>query len=76
MRKFVLFFALSVCACSFEQATEEDLAAESQALEEDGALDVRERWCRSYKSERFCPRNVCVWIASPAPGYCTLPPTE
>jgi hypothetical protein len=34
-----------------------------------------ESWCRSYKSQRYCP-SVCAWYSSPAPGYCGLKATE
>ena len=32
---------------------------------------IKERWCNSYKSQRYCPKNVCFWVARPAPGLCT-----
>lgn len=34
-----------------------------------------ESWCRSYKSQQYCP-SVCAWYSSPAPGYCGLKPTS
>ncbi|MCE9666385.1 hypothetical protein LY474_01050 [Myxococcus stipitatus] len=63
---------LSGCGPGSEagDTTTEQPAAEVQAQ------DIREKWCNSYKSEQYCPKNVCVWYSSANPPYCGLPATE
>ncbi|MCP3097356.1 hypothetical protein LZ198_00560 [Myxococcus sp. K15C18031901] len=62
---------LSGCGAGNEAGdTTEQPGAEVQAQ------DVREQWCNSYKSQQYCPKNVCVWYSTPAPGKCGLPATE
>lgn len=47
--------------------------SEEQSVQAQGAP---ESWCRSYKTQQYCPKNVCAWHSSPAPGYCGTPLTE
>lgn len=49
---------------------EEAIASDSEVTQQ----DIRERWCNSYKSEQFCPTNVCYWDRTNS--ICTLRPTS
>ncbi len=60
----VSMLSLWGCGGVETQAPEETSTAQQQ-------IDIKERWCNSYKSERFCPRHVCSWHDTPAPGFCS-----
>jgi hypothetical protein len=51
------------------------LALSGCGVEADPAAQpsIKERWCRSYKTQSLYPKNVCAWYSAPAPGYCALP---
>ncbi|MBU8897970.1 hypothetical protein DRW03_32640 [Corallococcus sp. H22C18031201] len=57
---------VSACGAGSEEQPNKDVSAQ-------GAPDS---WCRSYTTQQFCPKNICAWYSTPAPGYCSLPATE
>ena len=66
----------SVCAwysspapgyCSLKATS---IAAEQAPVQEPAQMGPPEYWCRSYKTQRYCP-SVCSWHSSPAPGFCS-----
>jgi hypothetical protein len=59
---------LSACGGGVEEA-----ALAPGASEETTQMGPPESWCRSYTTQQYCPRTICAWYSSPAPGYCSLP---
>ncbi|RYG65411.1 hypothetical protein EON77_18585 [bacterium] len=77
---FVAAAAMTALGCSGGDASQTDEAQNESALEPttgstESAISSKERWCNSYKTERFCPKNVCAWYGDAAP-YCRLPAAE
>jgi hypothetical protein len=62
--------AMTVAGCGGALAEEEDTIG---TVEHGLTPTTKERWCRSYSSQKFCPKHVCQWYTTPAPGYCGLP---
>jgi uncharacterized protein YceK len=75
MRSFfsclVVGLALAGCGGAEDRSSPSETTGEVRS-----EISIKERWCNSYTSAQFCPKNVCVWVSTPAPGKCTLPPTE
>ncbi len=73
-----LFFSCLVASCALvgcggadDKTSPVDTTGEVRS-----EISIKERWCNSYTSAEFCPKNVCGWASTPAPGKCTLPLTE
>ncbi|HVG60749.1 MAG TPA: hypothetical protein VNA24_19485 [Hyalangium sp.] len=62
-----LVAVLSGCGVGVE---EEAVGADSEVTQQ----DIRERWCNSYTTQRYCPTNVCYWDSTR--NLCTLRPTS
>jgi hypothetical protein len=73
MRWFALVGLVGLLSGCGPETQEEQRAAEADATHTQLAP---ESWCRSYTTQQYCPKNVCVWYSYPAPGYCGLPATE
>lgn len=68
---------LVAAACSAPSGESSEVGEQDQAVTGDDGPSIKERWCNSYTSERFCPKNVCVWqTRSDGTSYCGLPATE
>jgi hypothetical protein len=59
---------LSGCGVGVEEPS--TAPADSQEVTQMGPP---ESWCRSYTTQKYCPKNICVWYASANPPYCGLP---
>jgi hypothetical protein len=62
---------LSACGQGVEESA--TTPSDSQGTTQQGPS---ESWCRSYTNAQVCPKYICAWYSSPAPGYCGLPATE
>ncbi len=58
--------------CGPEFAGEQETQTQGAPETSVEAEDIRERWCNSYTTQQYCPKNVCAWDASKSPS-CTLP---
>ena len=61
------------CGREEAPAPADEVGSQSQALD---TWEIQDRWCRSYKSQYYCPKSPCVWNTYPAPGYCSMPARE
>lgn len=70
MRWFALVGLVGLLSGCGPESVDETTPAPAPAVEtEKTQSGPPESWCRSYKTQRYCP-SVCVWYSYPAPGYC------
>ncbi len=67
---------LSGCGVGVEEEAAVGEQAAALTEQERTEMSPPESWCRSYTTQKYCPKYICAWYPTPAPGYCSLPATE